>query len=318
MSTAMTAKRALVIGITGSFGGALAHELLERGWKVRALVRDIDRARAQLGTPEGLEFLLGDALDKESMSTAAQGCDTLVYGFNIPYEKWDPIALQAAKILCEVALAQKLCVLFPGNIYGFGPDFEHPLAEDARQDAPTAKGRLRNTLESMLEEAAGQGAQVIIIRCGDYFGPTATAWFEQIVQKTKAGGPIRYPGPLDIPHEWAFLPDVARASIDLAERAGDMEAFEVFHFSGYHADGNALAEAIRSALGDPARPVKSFPWWLVRVAAPFARSLRELLEMRYLWEKPARLDDSKLRAFIGETRVSPLKEAVAKTLGIAP
>jgi nucleoside-diphosphate-sugar epimerase len=319
MEKNMTKKTALVIGATGSFGGAVMCEMLERGWEIRAMVRNVEKARERIGERAGLEFVAGDALKLRDMREAAVGCGCIVYGFNVPYEKWDPLALRAAEILCEVAARQQALVLFPGNVYGLGPDYEAPLAEDASRRAPTRKGEIRNEIEAMLGEATraeadGHGARAIVIRCGDFFGPTSEAWLDQIVQKALKGGPIRYPGPGGVLHEWAYLPDVARVAVELAERDFELDAFEVFHFEGYHVDRDELAAAIRTALGDPARRVKNFPWWLIRLASPFAPFLRELLEMRYLWQEPVRLDGSKLRAFLGGYRVTPLDEAIGATL----
>ncbi len=56
-----------------------------------------------------------------------------------------------------------------------------------------------------------------------------------------------------------------------------------------------------------------FPWWCGRLAAPFVEMCREMLEMRYLWDVPAELDDTKLCALIGPESRTPLHEAVARS-----
>ncbi len=42
--------------------------------------------------------------------------------------------------------------------------------------------------------------------------------------------------------------------------------------------------------------------------------MRELIEMRYLWQVPLRLDNRKLVKLLGEEPHTPLDDAVAKTL----
>ena len=42
--------------------------------------------------------------------------------------------------------------------------------------------------------------------------------------------------------------------------------------------------------------------------------MRELLEMRYLWQVPLRLDNSKLVSLLREEPHTPLDEAVRQTL----
>jgi nucleoside-diphosphate-sugar epimerase len=52
----------------------------------------------------------------------------------------------------------------------------------------------------------------------------------------------------------------------------------------------------------------------VRLLAPVVPIFRELAEMRYLWEVPVRLDNSRLRAVLGEEPHTPLDLAVTRTL----
>ena len=49
-------------------------------------------------------------------------------------------------------------------------------------------------------------------------------------------------------------------------------------------------------------------------AAPFVTTLRELLEMRYLWREPIRLDNTRVTAVLGREPVTPLDTAVEATL----
>ncbi|MGP3915739.1 NmrA family NAD(P)-binding protein [Nonomuraea sp. 10N515B] len=63
------ARTILVTGATGNQGGAVARELLARGWSVRALVRDPDSARL----PAGVSPVQGDLNDADSVRTALAG-----------------------------------------------------------------------------------------------------------------------------------------------------------------------------------------------------------------------------------------------------
>ena len=60
--------------------------------------------------------------------------------------------------------------------------------------------------------------------------------------------------------------------------------------------------------------VTSFPWWLIFAMSPFNTTLHEMLEMRYLWQQPIRLDNTKLIDFLGHEPHTPLIEAVHQTL----
>lgn len=60
--------KAFVAGATGETGRRIVEELIARNIPVRALVRDIDKARAIL--PPETELVLGDVLQPESLNTA--------------------------------------------------------------------------------------------------------------------------------------------------------------------------------------------------------------------------------------------------------
>src|ERR687894_1276757 len=57
----------LVCGATGSQGGAVARSLLDRGFRVRALTRDLQKPEAQTLAEQGAEVVQGDMEDRSSM-----------------------------------------------------------------------------------------------------------------------------------------------------------------------------------------------------------------------------------------------------------
>jgi nucleoside-diphosphate-sugar epimerase len=119
----------------------------------------------------------------------------------------------------------------------------------------------------------------------------------------------------DVGHAWAYLPDLAETVVRLAEIEQELGTFEVFHFGGHWIEpGVEICHAVRRAAGKPDLPIRSFPWIAVYLASPFSAFMRELLEMRYLWRVPLRLDNRKLVSRLGEEPHTPLDEAVALTL----
>jgi len=63
----------LVTGATGNVGSNVVQQLVNRGADVRALVRDISKAKF----PEGVDVVQGDLLDVDSLRTAMSGVSTL-------------------------------------------------------------------------------------------------------------------------------------------------------------------------------------------------------------------------------------------------
>lgn len=70
-------KHVLVTGATGQQGGALAHQLLERGHRVRALTRTPDSGAAGSLAAAGASLAYGDFDDPDSLVRAARGVDAV-------------------------------------------------------------------------------------------------------------------------------------------------------------------------------------------------------------------------------------------------
>jgi nucleoside-diphosphate-sugar epimerase len=144
----------------------------------------------------------------------------------------------------------------------------------------------------------------------------ATGGFSQGL--VKPGRPLRavsYPGKRGVGHAWAYLPDLAETIARLLDRRAELAPFERFHFGGHwFGRGVDIAEATRRAAGVPNAPIRRFPWLAVYLAAPFVETFRELIEMRYLWSTPVRLDNRKLVAFLGAEAHTPIERALHDTL----
>lgn len=310
----MKKKIALVLGATGGIGGETATRLSAAGWEVRALNRNPKRAAKD----DRFSWIKGDALVAGDVAAAAQGVSLIVHAVNPPgYRDWETLVLPMLDNTISAAKANGARIMLPGTVYNYGPDAFPNITEDAPQNARTRKGRIRVEMEQRLRQAAESGAaKVLIVRAGDFFGPkAANNWFSQgLVKPGARPKAISYPGKRGIGHQWAYLPDVAETMVRLVEKDG-LEDFATFHMEGHwDADGTRMTDAIRGALGTPAVPVKAMPWWFMRLASPFVPLLRELSEMKYLWEHPVRLANAKLEAAIGPEPRTRLDEAVTETL----
>jgi nucleoside-diphosphate-sugar epimerase len=309
---------ALIIGITGGIGGEIAAALLRRGWRVRALARRPQEAARRAAWLADVEWIEGDAMRGADVVAAAEGVRLIVHGANPPgYKNWRRLALPMLESTIAAAKASGARIFFPGTVYNFGPDAFPVLTERSPQQPRTRKGAIRVEMEARLEAAAAQGVRTLVLRAGDFFGPRAgNSWFSQGL--VKPGQPVRsvtYPGPRPIGHSWAYLPDVADTAARLLERETELGDFEVFHFRGHWIEpGVEIAEAVRRAVNDPRLPIRRFPWPVLYLAAPFVTLFREMLEMRYLWHEPLRLENAKLAAFLGEEPHTPLDKAIRASL----
>ncbi|MFS2011659.1 NAD(P)H-binding protein [Azospirillum sp. CT11-132] len=309
-----TDRTALVLGATGGIGGEMARALAARGWTVRGL----RRKPAVSPRSEGIDWIVGDAMNAANVLAAAEGAALIVHAVNPPgYRDWDRLVLPMLDNSIAAACANRARVLLPGTVYNYGPDVFPLIPETAAQNPLTRKGAIRVEMERRLHRAVGQGAKLLILRCGDFFGPRpGGSWFSQgLLTPGKPPTRITQPGRPGIGHQWAYLPDVAETAMRLLDREADLGDDAMFHMDGHwDADGDQMAAAIARALGEPDVPVRRIPWWLLRLGGLAVPLLREISEMRYLWQQPVRLDNRRLRAFLGEEPHTPLDLAVRRTL----
>ncbi|PJK27534.1 NAD(P)H-binding protein [Minwuia thermotolerans] len=302
----------LIIGATGGAGRAVADAALARGHDVRALQRRPEAAELD----RRIEIRRGDAMNAADVAEAARGADFIFHGANPPgYRHWDRLVEPMAMNAAMAAKAAGARLLLPGNVYNFGPDQFPLIHEDAPQNPISAKGAVRKAMEQAVKAS---GARVTILHAGDYFGVQAPAsWFSNVMAKPgRTPRRIYWPGDRASGHAFAYLPDYAEAFMRLIEQEDRMEDVEDLNFAGHYLDpGIRLAEIAAHAAGLESRKIKAFPWWAVRLAAPFVPLCRELLEMRYLWFTDVRLDNTRLEALIGPEPRTAIDAAVEETMG---
>jgi nucleoside-diphosphate-sugar epimerase len=306
-------KIALVIGAAGQVGSVAAAALTRHGWKVRALTR-----RARPADPQ-TEWVEGDATKAADVRRAAEGAAVIVHAAHpAGYRDWDTVGMTMLENTIAAAKAVGARIVFPGNLYNFGPDAFPLLSESSPQNPTTRKGAIRVDMEKRLRAAAASGAPVLIVRAGDFFGPgtTAASYFSAVM--VSSGKPVTRvidPARRGVSHAWAYLPDFGETIARLLDRASELADFEVFHFGGNQLNDGEMAAAIARATGKARLPVWRFPWWLVVTAQPFVRLFHEMAEMRYLWREPIRVDGRKLEAFLGKALpATPLDIGVRETL----
>jgi nucleoside-diphosphate-sugar epimerase len=313
-------RTALVLGATGGVGGAIAAQLIRAGWQVRALSRNADAAlsgwRHDCPPPQ---FVAGDAMDAASVLRAAtlgNGVAVIVHAVNLPgYRNWSSLVLPMIdNTLAAARAAGGARIVLPGTVYNYDPARTAVIDENSPQNARTVKGRIRVALERKLAEAAPE-VPSLIVRAGDFFGPGARAsWFAQAM--VQPGKPVRKftsmaPG---VGHAYAYLPDLAAAFAGLLAIPDRLRPHEIVQFAGHwDATGTQMRDAVRRIVGSDLRE-RVFPWWMMRLAAPFGGFPKETLEIEPVWTHPMRLDNRRLVDLLGVEPHTALDQAIAATL----
>lgn len=301
-------KTITVLGINGRLGQEIAKAFVAAGWQVSGMGRG---NRAKLA---GVEFIEGSADNIGDIKRATADADLVVNALNLPYDKWDEGRAEA--MLSRVLEALKgtgKTMLFPGNVYNYSAK-QHLITPDIPQNPEKDKGRIRVRMEEMLAQASvADNLQIIVIRSADFYAPFASETnFDLAMMARLKSKILQYPGKLEIGHSWAYLPDLGRVYVKVAEARAGLPRFENFQFRGHYATGHEMIAAIQAVLSEPFK-VKQVPWWLLRVLGVFMPIIRAVVEMKYLWDGPLRLQDEKLEVLLGPDFETPFEEAVALT-----
>jgi nucleoside-diphosphate-sugar epimerase len=279
---------ALLLGASGKIGRHFGKAFQDAGWQVRRFQRGTD------------------------MTAAAMGCDVIVNGMNPPaYHDWQTLLPRITDQVLAAAKASGATIVFPGNVYVFG-DQTGPWSETTPQKPVSKKGRIRAEIEARYRAAADEGVQTIILRAGDVMTPEVSDSMVDMVYLRSIGkGIVTALGDPSIPRAHAWLPDMGRAAQRLADKRADLEPFTDVPFPGYTFSINDFADAMSRQTGRRLR-VKTFPWLMFTLASPVWELAREMIEMRYLFETPHRLDDCTFNRLLPDFRATPWSDAITQ------
>ncbi|MEZ9232246.1 NAD-dependent epimerase/dehydratase family protein [Vibrio amylolyticus] len=295
-------KTALILGITGNFGSQMAKAFKAEGWRVRALLRDKNKAHTWL-SPE--DIWIGGVSNEPLIEEAAFGVDVIAYAINPVYYRWDTQALQLLEPTVRVAEKLNIRILFPGNVYNFAPNAEL-ISEGASMNPVTRKGAIRVDMEQRLHRASQQGAKVTIVRAGDFIGPdTHFSWLDMTLKQKRNRAQMKFPHDDKHVHFWSYLPDLCANTAKLM--ATNQSSFEVWHDDGLKLSQSDWQKAFLE--NDNKLQVSKFSWWAFTLITPFSPLLKEVMKMRYLWQQPVLLDGTKMKlALQDQYKTTPLAD----------
>ena len=278
-------KTVLIAGASGHFGRAAVAAFTAAGWAVRRYARGSD------------------------MAAAAMGADVIVNALNPPnYHNW---AVHIPAITAQVIAAAQASgarVIVPGNVYVFGSQ-PAPWGPNTPHRPSTRKGQIRAQMEAAYRAS---GVKCLILRGGDFIDPQGDRTLFGMMTKAIAKGKLTRFGAAGALHAYAPLADMARAAVALAE-APNLPDFADIPFAGLAFTVQDLQAEVARQLGRPVA-VSAFPWWAMRIAAPFWELARELLEMRYLSDHPHSLDPAPLAALLPDFRAMTLADVVGAAI----
>lgn len=299
----------IVLGINGHIGNAVARAFAAAGYRVAGY------GRSNKHPIPGVTFIKGDADDVAQMRAAIGDTDLVVNALNLPYHQWTEgrMEAQTEKVIAALGTSRKT-LLFPGNIYNYAAA-DRVVTPDLAQHPQTQRGEIRVRVENLYRAAAARGdVQFLMLRAGDFFGPNTTGdWFDQAMMTGAKKGKVNVVGVWGVGHTWAYLPDLGRAFVKVAEARGRLGSFENFHFAGHFVTPEQMRDAI-AAVAPQGTKFGLVARWIFPLIGLVDPIMRDIAKMGYLWENAMELRDPRLDAILGKGFSTPFGEAVATTV----
>jgi nucleoside-diphosphate-sugar epimerase len=306
-----------IFGATGSVGKALATELSKAGVRFRVVGRSEDRLRQDFAAyGPSVEYCVADLGNPEDAAHAARDVDTVFYTVGVPYEHFE-LHPKLARVALQAATSAGVCrFVVVGTVYPYGLPQQTLVDESHPRNPHTFKGRMRKEQEDLVFAADGRnGLRTTILRPPDFYGPQAeVSYARAIFVAALEGGTADVIGPIDTPHEFVYVPDLAKTLLALSKK-------EEAYGTAWNLAGPGLitvrrfAELAFAAAGRPPK-LRVAGKTTLRILGLFNPFMREVAEMQYLWSTPVNLDDSRLRRLLPDLEKTPYERGIRETIEI--
>ena len=275
----------------GPTGEATVDRLRARGQAVRVVQR-----KRPASLPANVEFMAGDILKPDDVKRAFAGASQAVVttGFEYRGKIWQAAWPQAMRNLLAAAEAANARVVQVDNMYMYGPQDE-PLHEDMPLTAYGVKPSVRAGITRMWQKAARAGkVRWAALRAPDFYGPGVrnSHMGDTGLVQVAAGKTAQLLMSPDLPHAFAYVPDIGRAVVSLLE-ADDSAFNQVWHVPCAQAKTpREMLQMGADAVGQKLK-VMALPGWMLQAMGLVAPMMRELSEMRFTWNRPYHVDATK-------------------------
>ncbi|TXN06830.1 NAD-dependent epimerase/dehydratase family protein [Methylobacterium sp. WL103] len=279
----------------GAVGRPIAERLAARGDRVRVATRT-----RPADLQAGVEHQVCDVLNPADVRRALDGSAQAVLAVGFPYDArvwrtaW-PRTMHAVVEGCAEAGAR---LVFIDNLYQLGPQTA-PRTEDMPL---TAGGEKPVILAEVTRIWQGARARVPVaaLRCSDFYGPgVANSHLGAFAFGALAKGrPAQLLVPADTAHDFAYVPDVARAALVLLD-APDADFGQAWNVPcAPTRSPRALLTMGAGVLGKRLR-LWAVPFAMLRPLGLVYRFAREVADVGFTWDRAYVIDGGKFARRFG-------------------
>lgn len=270
----------------GTVGRLVAAALLERGGTVRIA----QRSRPAV-LPAGATFMPCDILDPAAVRHAVQGTTQAVLSVSFPYDArvWRTAWPATMTNIVQACARTSTRVVFIDNLYQLGPQ-----TEPRREDMPLSQAGQKPAILSDVSRiwmAARDRMRLASLRCSDFYGPDVpvshlgASGFGRVAR----GQPALLLAPPDTAHDFAYVPDIARATVTLLDAPDDAFGQAWNMPCAPTRTPRQILKLGADAIGQPLR-VRAVPLPLLRPLGLVSRFAREVADVGFTWDRPYRVD----------------------------
>ena len=307
-----------LFGAAGAMGRSIASALGNEGRPYRVVGRNETSLRNTFGADPLAEVVVWNPDSPASVEAAATGVETLIYMVGVDYWRFELHPELMRRTLDGAVAAGVKNIILIGTVYPYGRPKANPLRESHPREPHTFKGRMRKNQEDILMQAHAEGRiNAAVLRLPDFYGPGVEASLLHLAaQAATNGGAADMIGPIDVPHEFIFVPDAGPVVVRLLETPA---AFgKIWHLAGTGVvTQRELVSEMERQTGKKLK-LRVAGRTMLRVLGLFNPFMRELIEMHYLFTDPVIMDDSALQRLIGPIRKTSYAEGIRQTLAAVP
>ncbi len=299
---------------SGAVGRPIVERLAARGDRVRVAQRGVPA-----GLPAGVAHLRCDVLDADAVAQAVAGAAQVVLAVGFPYDArvWRRAWPRAMANILAACAASGARLVFIDNLYQLGPQTA-PRHEEMALSESGEKAAVLAEVTRLWQAARGR-VRVAALRCSDFYGPgVGNSHLGGFALGAIArGGAAQLLVPPDTPHDFAYVPDIARAAVALLDAPDDAFGQAWNMPCAPTRTPRDLIAMGASVLGRAPR-LRAVPLWMLRPLGLVYRMAREVADIGFTWDRPYHVDGGKFARRFGfeptpfETGVPATVEAFAR------
>ncbi|MEW6346043.1 MAG: NAD-dependent epimerase/dehydratase family protein [Paraburkholderia sp.] len=299
-----------LFGAAGAIGQSIAVALAAAGRHYRVIGRSRSALQAAFGRDPHAEIATWNPEEPASIAAAARGLQTAVYLVGVPYDQFEKHPPLMEKTLAGLRAAGVERLILIGTVYPYGRAQSNPVTEAHPREPHTFKGRMRLAQENLVLDAHGRdGLSTLVLRLPDFYGPRIERSFlNGVFEGAARGTRAQMIGPIDVPHEFVFVPDVGPVVETLTRTPQAYGRWLHLAGAGTITQREVATKAYALAGREPKLMVAGKP--MLRVLGLFNPIIRETVEMNYLVSEPLILEDSALQGLIGPIRKTSYEQGI--------